>query len=56
MKEEIQLGTPHRPPSFSGVSVKTMNIVFFTHPDFLGHVSMPRFSGYVGSGYDKARA
>src|SRR5688572_1117129 len=30
-----------------------MNIVFFTHPDFLGHVSMPRFSGMLEEGMKK---
>src|SRR5688572_27791450 len=53
MKEEIKLGTPHRPPHSSGISTKTMNIVFFTHPDFLGHVSMPRFSGMLFQGMEK---
>jgi glycosyltransferase involved in cell wall biosynthesis len=53
MKEEIQLGTSHRPPQSSAVSVKTMNIVFFAHPDFLGHVSMPRFAGMLVQGMTK---
>ena len=53
MREEIQLGTQHRPPYVSGVPVKTMNIVFFTHPDFLGHVSMPRFSRMLVEGMTK---
>ena len=53
MKEEIQPGTSHRPPSTSGVSVKTMNIVLFTHPDFLGHVSMPRFADMLVQGMTK---
>ena len=30
-----------------------MNIVFFTHPDFLGHVSMPRFAGMLVQGMTK---
>lgn len=32
---------------------KTLNIVFFTHPEFLGHVSMPRFSGMLVEGMKK---
>jgi glycosyltransferase involved in cell wall biosynthesis len=30
-----------------------MNIVFFAHPDFLGHVSMPRFAGMLVQGMRK---
>ncbi len=31
-------------------SAKSMNIVFLTHPEFLGHVSLPRFSGMLIEG------
>ena len=27
-----------------------MNLVFFTHPDFLGHESMPRFARMLADG------
>jgi glycosyltransferase involved in cell wall biosynthesis len=50
MNEETQLQTQSRTPHSSGVLVKTMNIVFFAHPDFLGHVSMPRFAGMMLQG------
>lgn len=42
-----------RRPPLSGSklpSVKTMNIVFFAHPDFCGHVSLPRFSSMLVEG------
>ncbi|HTE33825.1 MAG TPA: glycosyltransferase [Chryseolinea sp.] len=37
----------------SRVATDTMNIVFFTHPDFLGHVSLPRFSAMLADGMRK---
>ena len=49
MKEENHLSTPRRSRNISD-DVRTMSIVFFTHPDFLGHVSMPRFSGMLVEG------
>ena len=52
MKEENHLST-HRRSRNTSDAVRTMSIVFFTHPDFLGHVSMPRFSGMLVDGMKK---
>ena len=54
MKEENHLST--RRSHDTSDAVRTMSIVFFTHPDFLGHVSMPLFFGNAGGWYEKARA
>ena len=56
MKEENHLSTHRRSRNTSYAPVRTMNLVFFTHPDFLGHASMPRFFGNAGGRYEKARA
>ncbi len=50
MKALIQERTAQHAPEISRKSAKTLNIVFFTHPEFLGHVSMPRFSGMLAEG------
>ncbi|MEJ7646797.1 MAG: glycosyltransferase [Chryseolinea sp.] len=59
MTIEIMAGTTAHLPSGSPldfvqnakpVPTKTMNIVFLTHPEFLGHVSLPRFAGMLFDG------
>ena len=53
MRPAIDPKLNHLSQDYSVVSVSTMNIVFFTHPDFLGHVSMPRFSRMMEEGMKK---